>query len=140
MDIDEQLRSVAREIAMRKRVYPKWVATNRMTEAEARREVAAMEAVYATLKTLRPHDRTLKDETDKGMRDNPGLYIVAISKSHEGTIVASEGGKLRALVCDPDPRSPDGWHPHVRVMNYLPCEHFGTVEGVTLDEIEPREG
>lgn len=44
-----QLACVRREISMRKRVYPRAIDENRMTEAEAAKEIAAMEAVYETL-------------------------------------------------------------------------------------------
>jgi hypothetical protein len=58
IDIDRQIKCVAREIALRRNVYPKWtVSVNgrkpRMTEAEAAEEIAAMEAVIETLKTVK---------------------------------------------------------------------------------------
>jgi hypothetical protein len=47
--LSEQVAAVAREIAMRKRTYPRWVEANRMTQAKADHEIAAMEAVLATV-------------------------------------------------------------------------------------------
>lgn len=45
-----QIRCVGREIGLRRRVYPRWVAEKRMTQADADHELAAMEAVLDTLK------------------------------------------------------------------------------------------
>lgn len=41
----DKLRCVEREIAMRKTIYPKLVASGRMKQDEADREIAVMEAV-----------------------------------------------------------------------------------------------
>lgn len=50
IDLDEQIRCVAREINLRKRVYPRWVATGRMKQQEADHEIAAMQEVLVTLR------------------------------------------------------------------------------------------
>lgn len=47
----DQIACVKREIAMRRKVYPRWVADGRMTQAKADRETAIMEAVLTTLET-----------------------------------------------------------------------------------------
>ena len=52
--LDEQIECVKREIGMRRRVYPRWIEAWRMTEERADHEIAAMEAVLATLESLRP--------------------------------------------------------------------------------------
>lgn len=44
-----QIKCVEREIAMRKRVYPRFVKNGKMTQQEADAELAAMEAVLKTL-------------------------------------------------------------------------------------------
>jgi hypothetical protein len=36
-----------REVGMRRRVYPRWVREGRMTDADAHREIAIMEAIAA---------------------------------------------------------------------------------------------
>jgi hypothetical protein len=51
--LDEQIKEVGREIGMRKNVYPKWVASGRLSQAQADKQLAAMEAAYASLKSLR---------------------------------------------------------------------------------------
>jgi hypothetical protein len=48
----EQIKSVEREIALRKRAYPRWVAQQRMSRQQAEREILAMEAVRETLREL----------------------------------------------------------------------------------------
>ena len=45
----EQLKCVRREIAMRERVYPRWVADRKMTQTKADAEIAAMQSVAETL-------------------------------------------------------------------------------------------
>jgi hypothetical protein len=53
IDLDAQIAAVNREIAMRKRVYPRWIETGRMKQAEADHQIAAMQAVLATLMRTR---------------------------------------------------------------------------------------
>lgn len=48
-----QIACVKREIALRERVYPKWVAAGRMKQQAADHEIAAMRAVLATLEAAR---------------------------------------------------------------------------------------
>lgn len=48
----EQIACVEREIAMRRRVYPRWVGAKRMTAAKAAAEIATMESVLSTLKSM----------------------------------------------------------------------------------------
>jgi hypothetical protein len=48
----DQIACVRREIAMRERVYPKWVNAGRMKAEAAEREIAAMRAVLKTLLSL----------------------------------------------------------------------------------------
>ena len=53
ISLNQQIASVAREIALRKRVYPRWVRDKRMAQLSATFEIEAMEAVLATLQSLR---------------------------------------------------------------------------------------
>lgn len=50
--IDQQLKAVAREIAMRRNVYRRRVSQGAMKPEEADREIAAMEAVHLSLRLL----------------------------------------------------------------------------------------
>ena len=52
----EKRRCLEREIAMRRRVYPRWVREGRMTQAEADREIDVMAAI-------------LRDYDDPGLFD-----------------------------------------------------------------------
>ena len=52
--IEEQVACVEREVKLRKRVYLRWVGEGRMTQAKADAEIAAMEAVLATLQAQVP--------------------------------------------------------------------------------------
>lgn len=49
-----QIACIEREIKMRRRVYPRWIESLRITQAKADAEIAAMEAVLATLQALVP--------------------------------------------------------------------------------------
>ena len=46
----EKMRCIAREIAMRRRVYPGRVNRGQMKQAEADREIAIMEAILADMR------------------------------------------------------------------------------------------
>lgn len=52
VSLTAQIACIKREIAMRERVYPRWVHAKRMTEAAAVREQQAMQAVLETLERL----------------------------------------------------------------------------------------
>lgn len=47
-----QLAEVRREIALRRRVYPRWVSQNKIRQAAADEKLALMEAVAQTLLEL----------------------------------------------------------------------------------------
>ncbi|WP_439579465.1 hypothetical protein [Elioraea sp.] len=53
VSIERQIACVEREIALRRRAYPRWVQAGRMTQRDADREFAEMEAVLATLRGLK---------------------------------------------------------------------------------------
>lgn len=50
--LEQQIKSVRREIAMRERVYPAWVRGGKMKQENADYEIEAMKSVAATLETL----------------------------------------------------------------------------------------
>lgn len=51
--LDDQIVCVEREIAMRVRVYPGWVARGKMKQAKADDEITKMRAVLTTLLHIR---------------------------------------------------------------------------------------
>lgn len=57
--IEDQIKAVEREIGMRRRVYPNWVASKRMNQEKADKEIASMEAVLETLKKVQQQNRLL---------------------------------------------------------------------------------
>ena len=57
--IEDQIKAVEREISMRRRVYPNWVASKRMSKEKADKEIAAMEAVLETLKEVQKQGQLL---------------------------------------------------------------------------------
>lgn len=50
INIDEMIKCVEREIGMRQRVYPKWVAMKKMSQEKADLEIRTMTAVLDQLK------------------------------------------------------------------------------------------
>lgn len=57
--IEDQIKAVEREIGMRRRVYPNWVASKRMSQEKADKEIAATEAVLETLKGVQKQGQLL---------------------------------------------------------------------------------
>jgi len=57
--IEDQIKAVEREIGMRRRVYPNWVASKRMSQEKADKEITAMEAVLETLKKVQKQGQLL---------------------------------------------------------------------------------
>lgn len=50
--IERQIECVRREVNMRRRVYPRWVAAGKMSQAKAAEEIEVMEAVHAHLESI----------------------------------------------------------------------------------------
>ena len=59
-NIEDQIRCVAREIAMRKNYYPKLIARGKINAAHARYEIATMQGVLETLRQV-AREKPLKD-------------------------------------------------------------------------------
>ncbi len=53
VSLDEQIKCLGRELGLRRNVFPAWVKKGRMTKEAMEREIAAMDAAYATLKALK---------------------------------------------------------------------------------------
>lgn len=52
MNLEQQIQCAARELAMRRNVYPKWVEAGRMSRVKADFETDAMAAILETLKAI----------------------------------------------------------------------------------------
>ena len=50
--LTDQIKAAKREVALRKSAYPKWVISGRMKREVADHEIAAMEAIVASLEAL----------------------------------------------------------------------------------------
>lgn len=50
--IEDQIACAKRELAIRERVYVKWVSTGKMTEAQYHHEIECMEAIASSLGKL----------------------------------------------------------------------------------------
>jgi hypothetical protein len=50
INLDDQIACAAREVNMRKKVYPRWVSTGKMKQEEAEREIAVMESILNKLR------------------------------------------------------------------------------------------
>ncbi len=81
VSLRDQVEAVAREIKMRERVYPRWIEAGRMTPVKAAAEIAAMQAVLATLNLLvAPPLPALEamareaDREDSAMRGEPSPW------------------------------------------------------------------
>jgi hypothetical protein len=53
VSLQSQVECAKRELAMRRRVYPRFIENGSMTGQKANQELAAMEAIVATLQRLR---------------------------------------------------------------------------------------
>lgn len=53
ISIEDQIASAYREVRFRRRVYERRVAEGKMTRRQADHEIAAMEAIAATLESMR---------------------------------------------------------------------------------------
>lgn len=49
--LEQKLRCVARELNMRRRVYPRWVEQKRMSQDKANLEIALMEQIISDYQT-----------------------------------------------------------------------------------------
>jgi hypothetical protein len=55
-----QIAEIEREISLRRRVYPRWIASGRMKEHDADRHIATLEAVLATLNCLEREQKVIR--------------------------------------------------------------------------------
>ena len=74
VSLEDQIKCVAREIALRKSCYPKWVQSRRMTEKLADWELDAMRAVMQTLKAAYA-EKLLQDEHEPPRQLDPSPAI-----------------------------------------------------------------
>lgn len=56
---EDQIACVKREIAMRKSVYPKWIASGKLKQEKADAEIACMQSIYELLADLHREEQWL---------------------------------------------------------------------------------
>jgi hypothetical protein len=63
--LDQQLAEIDRELTMRRRLYPEWVASGRMRGQTADSQMSAMAAVRETIRQLRQNETMTSKLTGK---------------------------------------------------------------------------
>lgn len=58
--LQEQIAEIGRELGLRRGVYPKWVASGKLSQALADRQIALMEGILRTLKWVEKHEAAIK--------------------------------------------------------------------------------
>jgi hypothetical protein len=97
--IADQIACVRREIGMRERVYPKWVAGGRMKQDAADRELAAMRAVLATLQSLKQATFAITVDTDgEGFMSATVVHRTG-GDERRGELFGVEAQDLHARLC-----------------------------------------
>jgi len=61
LPVSELLRAAERELAMRERVYPKWIAAGKMKQADADRELRAMRQIADLLDLFRRFEHPARE-------------------------------------------------------------------------------
>jgi hypothetical protein len=97
--IADQIACVQREIGMRERVYPKWVAGGRMKKDAADREIAAMRAALATLNALKQATFIITVDTDgEGFMSASVVHRTGGSE-RRGVAFGTEAQEVHAMLC-----------------------------------------
>jgi hypothetical protein len=89
--LDQQLNEIERELGMRRRNYPKWVASGQMKQDQADRQIRLMEAVKQTV---------LQARVDSMMRGMSGQRLDEQVKAKPQATVDGIGGLVAAEACD----------------------------------------
>jgi hypothetical protein len=63
--LDDQLKEIDRELAMRERLYPQWVARGTLRQSTADRQIAIMKAVHETVRKARQEKQMTSALTGK---------------------------------------------------------------------------
>jgi hypothetical protein len=66
--VDQMLAEVRRELGMRRAVYPKFIARDKLTQAQADERIARLDAVRELLEAIREQER------EKEAQRAPGLF------------------------------------------------------------------
>jgi len=69
VSLAEQIKIVQREIAFRKKLYPRWVESGKMTQIEANYQIDGMECVLNSLIVLRNFQLDLISKNEKLIKE-----------------------------------------------------------------------
>ena len=75
----EMIACIRRELALRKNVYPGFVAKKRMSQSEADREIARMQAVHDMVSNVAALEEQLAAPIDVSDLDNPPPQVLALA-------------------------------------------------------------
>jgi len=79
-NLTAQIAEVERELTMRRKVYPHFVASEKLTHDEAKYYMGRMEAVLKTLKWLQANEARIKEKTRP---DESGRAVESATSSSE---------------------------------------------------------
>ena len=86
--LEQQLACAVRELGLRKRLYPKWIAREHMTTAKAAHELACQTAIVETLRALVDHHKgglgTMGETRRASAR--PTRQVVGIPSNRNATL------------------------------------------------------
>lgn len=99
--IDEQVACAKRELALRRNVYPKRVATGAMKQTEADKETARMAAIVATLELFAKYPEAFRRLATELITAEQSPEAAAIRTEFPGAKIADE----RKLANGPDDKA-----------------------------------
>jgi len=97
--LDMQIAAARRESMLRRRVYPGWVGSGRMKQAEADKEIAAMEAIEATLIELRETGKLVWPFVDSGKTERTKPMMSEDGPSHSPSMTFEQRVEKSSRVC-----------------------------------------
>lgn len=65
MTLDEMIKEAEREVIMRKKCYPQWIATGKIKELDANYRIEVMQWIVDTLKDLKEFQLKINTRFDK---------------------------------------------------------------------------
>ena len=101
--IEQKLKSLRREIALRKKAYPRWIGSGKMTQAVADHEIAVMESIHHDIEVA-PQIEVMVDEVIKNLSNSintlldlfPDSDRVRELKRQTAQVIASVNERLGA--------------------------------------------
>jgi hypothetical protein len=102
LTIDELLRAAERELSMRERVYPKWVATERMPQSQADYELQAMRQIVDLIDLFRRFEHPAREFFARKIAD-----VRAIERHPAAEAMREAFPDARFIVHEPPSHTPE---------------------------------